>query len=275
MSYATMTDGTALYYKDWGQGQPVVFCHGWPLSADAWEAQMLFLAQHGFRTIAHDRRGMGRSDQPSLGNDMNTYADDLATLINALNLKNAILVGHSTGGGELVRYIARHGDARVSKIALVGAVPPFLLQTPSNPDGFPVEVYDGMRASMRKDRAQFFRDSALSFYNADQPGHTVSQGLLDSFWRQAMQAGLLGAHDCIKAFSETDFSEDLKAIQLPALVMHGDADQLVPMAISTQRSAKLLSHAQLEVIRGAPHGLFATHQDAVNAKLLAFAKGML
>ena len=270
MPTLTMKDGTQIYYKDWGAGQPVVFSHGWPLSSDAWEDQMMFLADHGYRCIAHDRRGHGRSSQPWHGNDMDTYADDLAALTEALNLQDAIHVGHSTGGGEVARYIGRHGTKRVGKAVLIGAVPPIMLKTPANPGGTPMEAFDQIRAAVKADRSQFFQDLSTPFYGANRPGSTVSQGLRDSFWMQGMQCGLKAAYDCIKAFSETDFTEDLKKIDVPTLILHGDDDQIVPIADSALLSSKLVPGATLKVIAGAPHGMCSTHKDTINAELLAF-----
>ena len=261
-----------LHYKDWGTGQPVVFSHGWPLTADAWEDQMVFLAARGYRCVAHDRRGHGRSSQPWSGHDMDTYADDLAALVEALDLKDAIHVGHSTGGGEVARYIGRHGTTRVARAVLIGAVTPLMLRTAANPGGLPMEAFDQIRANVLADRAQFFKDLTVPFYGADRPGAKVSQGLRDSFWRQGMQAGFNAALDCIKAFSETDFTEDLKKIDVPTLVIHGDDDQIVPIGASALRSAKLIRNARLEVYKGAPHGLCSTHKDRVNADLLAFIR---
>lgn len=270
MPTITTQDGTQIYFKEWGAGQPVVFSHGWPLSSDAWEDQMSFLADRGFRCIAHDRRGHGRSGQPWNGNDMNTYADDLAQLVNALDLHNAIHVGHSTGGGEVARYIGRHGNQRVAKAVLIGAVPPIMLKTDSNPGGLPMEAFDQIRAAVHADRSQFFKDLSMPFYGANRPNSKVSQGLRDSFWLQGMLAGYKAVYDCIKAFSETDFTEDLKQINVPTLILHGDDDQIVPIADSAYLSAKLVKGATLKVIPGAPHGMCSTHKDQVNAELLAF-----
>jgi non-heme chloroperoxidase len=269
----TTQDGTEIYYKDWGKGPPVVFSHGWPLSSDSWEAQMLFLASNGYRCIAHDRRGHGRSSQPWNGNDMDTYADDLATLIDTLDLNGAFLVGFSAGGGEVARYIGRHGTKRVRKAALVAAVPPLMLKTPSNPGGLPSGVFDGLRAGSIADRSQLYKDLASGpFFGANRPGAKVSQGMIDSFWRQGMQAGHKNTLDCIKAFSETDFTEDLKTFDVPTLVLHGDDDQIVPMGASAIASAALVKKATLTVYPGAPHGLTDTHKDQLNADLLAFIK---
>lgn len=270
MPTITTQDGTQIYYKDWGTGQPVVFSHGWPLSSDAWEDQMNFLAERGFRCIAHDRRGHGRSGQPWNGNDMDTYADDLAELVNALDLHNAIHVGHSTGGGELARYIGRHGNKRVAKAILIGAVPPIMLKTADNPGGLPMEVFDQIRAGVHADRSQFFKDLSAPFYGANRPNSKVSQGLRDSFWLQGMLAGYKAVYDCIKAFSETDFTEDLKKIEVPTLILHGDDDQIVPIADSAYLSAKLVKGATLKVIAGAPHGMCSTLKDQINSELLAF-----
>jgi non-heme chloroperoxidase len=272
MSFITTQDGTRIYYKDWGKGQPVVFSHGWPLSADAWEDQMIFLAERGYRCIAHDRRGHGRSSQPSQGNDMDTYADDLAALVTALDLKEVIHVGHSTGGGEVARYIGRHGSNRASMAVLIGAVPPIMLKTVANPGGLPMEVFDQIRTGVLNDRSQFFKDLSGSFYGANRSGNKVSQGLRDSFWLQGMLCGHKAAYDCIKAFSETDFTEDLKKTNVPTLILHGDDDQIVPIADSALLSAKLVKGATLKVIAGAPHGMCSTHKDAINAELLAFAR---
>lgn len=272
MGTITTKDGTEIYYKDWGAGPVVTFSHGWPLNSDAWDGQMLFLAQQGFRTIAHDRRGHGRSSQSSMGNDMNTYADDLATLIEALDLVDITMVGHSTGGGEVARYIGRHGTGRVAKAVLIAAVPPLLLKTPANPEGLPIEVFDALRASLAADRPQFYRDFAFMFYGANRPGAKVSQGLLDQFWTWSMQAGLKNAYECVKAFSETDFTEDLRKFDIPTLVLHGEDDQIVPVHDSARKSARLIKGAQDVYYAGAPHGITATHQDAVNAELLKFLR---
>ena len=270
MPTITVKDGTPIYFKDWGAGQPVVFSHGWPLSADAWEDQMIFLADRGYRCIAHDRRGHGRSGQPWNGNDMDTYADDLATLTEALNLKDAVHVGHSTGGGEVARYIGRHGSKRVAKAVLIGAVPPVMLKSASNPGGTPIEAFDQIRAAVLADRSQFWKDLSSPFYGANRPNAKVSQGLRDSFWLQGMMAGHKAVYDCIKAFSETDFTEDLKRIAVPTLILHGEDDQIVPIADSAVLSAKLVPGATLKLIPGAPHGLCSTHKDQINAELLAF-----
>lgn len=270
MGTITTKDGTEIYYKDWGHGPVVTFSHGWPLNADAWDGQMLFLAQNGFRCVAHDRRGHGRSSQVSSGNDMNGYADDLAAVIEALDLRDATLVGHSTGGGEVARYIGRHGTKRVAKAVLVAAVPPLMLKTAANPEGLPMEVFDNLRRGIAADRSQFYRDLALLFYGANRPGAEVSQGTLDQFWLWSMAAGLENVYASIKAFSETDFTEDLGKFDVPTLVMHGEDDQIVPVADSARKSAKLVKGAKEIYYPGAPHGLTATHQTRVNADLLAF-----
>lgn len=274
MSSNTITtkDATKIYYKDWGKGPVVTFSHGWPLSSDAWDGQMLFLVQNGFRVVAHDRRGHGRSSQASSGNDMDGYADDLAAVIEALDLKDATLVGHSTGGGEVARYIGRHGTKRVAKAVLIAAVPPVMLKSATNPEGLPMEVFDGMRSGLTKDHSQFYKDLALSFYGANRQGAKVSQGILDQFWLWSMQAGLKNAYESIKAFSETDFTEDLKKIDVPTLVMHGEDDQIVPVKDAAVKSARLIKGAKEIYYPGAPHGLTATLQDKVNADLLAFLR---
>lgn len=274
MSTITVKDGTTIYYKDWGQGPVVTFSHGWPLSSDAWDGQMLFLAQNGFRVVAHDRRGHGRSSQAWSGNDMNGYADDLASVIETLDLKDVTLVGHSTGGGEVARYIGRHGTKRVAAAILIAAVPPQLVKSPSNPDGLPIALFDGLRSSLNKDRSQFYKDFAVAFYGANRPDARVSQGMLDQFWLWSMQGGLKNIYDSIKAFSETDFTEDLKRFDVPTLVMHGEDDQIVPIKDSAKRSANLIKGAQELYYPGRPHGLTATHQDEVNADLLKFLKSV-
>jgi len=272
MSTITTKDGTEIYYKDWGTGQPIVFSHGWPLSADAWEDQMLFLGAKGYRCIAHDRRGHGRSSQPWNGNDMDTYADDLAAVVETLDLKNAIHVGHSTGGGEVARYIGRHGTKRVAKAVLIGAIPPLMLKTKANPEGLPIAVFDEIRANVLADRSQFFKNLSEPFYGANRPGAKVSQGLRDSFWLQGMQAGFKSAYDCIKAFSETDHSEDLEKFDVPTLILHGDDDQIVPIGASAVKAARLVKNARLKVYKGASHGLCSVQKDEINADLLAFLK---
>jgi non-heme chloroperoxidase len=272
MSTITVKDGTTIFYKDWGTGQPVVFSHGWPLTADAWDGQMLFLGLQGYRVIAHDRRSHGRSDQTWDGNHMDQYADDLAELIEALDLRDAVLVGHSTGGGEVARYIGRHGTARVAKAVLVGAVPPIMLRTETNPEGLPLEAFDGIRKGVFDNRSQFFKDLTIPFYNYNREGAQISEAVRDSFWRQGMQAGIKGAYDCIKQFSETDFTEDLKKIDVPTLIVHGDDDQIVPIATSALLAAKIAPKATLKVYPGGSHGLTFTQQDQFNADLLAFIR---
>lgn len=272
MPFVTARDGASIFYKDWGSGQPVVFSHGWPLNADAWDEQLVFFASQGFRAIAHDRRGHGRSSQTWDGHDMDSYADDLAALARTLDLKDAVHVGHSTGGGEVTRYVARHGAGRVAKAVLVGGVPPLMLRTDANPGGLPLSVFDGIRAGVAADRSQFYKDLAVPFYGANRDGSTVSQGLRDQFWLWSMQAGLKPALDCIKAFSETDFTDDLKRIDVPTLIIHGDDDQIVPIGAAAHLSAKLVANATLKVYPGADHGLTATHKDRFNADLLAFLR---
>ncbi|SDD92080.1 alpha/beta fold hydrolase [Paraburkholderia lycopersici] len=270
MSTFTTRDGTSIYYKDWGSGKPVVFSHGWPLTADAWDAQMLFLVQKGFRTIAHDRRGHGRSDQPAKGNDMDTWADDLADLLDKLDVKDATLVGHSTGGGEVAHYIGRHGTKRVSGAVLIGAVPPVMIKSEKNPGGLPRDVFDGIRKGVIDDRSQFFKDLAVPFYGFNRSGAKVSQGTIDSFWLQGMAGGILALHECVHEFSEVDYTEDLKKIDVPTLILHGDDDQIVPIDDSGKLSAKIVKDATLKIYPGGPHGMCTTMADQVNADLLAF-----
>ena len=270
MPTITTKDGTQIYYKDWGSGQPVIFSHGWPLSADAWDEQLMFVANKGYRAIAHDRRGHGRSSQTWAGNDMDTYADDLAALTEKLDIKDAVHVGHSTGGGEVARYIGRHGTKRVAKALLVGAIPPLMLKTASNPAGLPIHVLDGLRASVAMDRSQFYKDLSAPFYGANRPGSKVSQGVRDQFWRLSMQVGLKAAYDCIQVFSETDHTEDLKKFDVPTLFIHGDDDQIVPMVAASPLAAKIVKGSVLKIYPGAPHGLTSTHRDQFNADMLAF-----
>jgi non-heme chloroperoxidase len=272
MSTITTKDGTEIYYKDWGEGQPIVFSHGWPLSADDWDAQMLFFGQHGYRVIAHDRRGHGRSTQTWDGNDMDTYADDLAALTEKLDLKDAIHVGHSTGGGEVARYIGRHGTKRVATAVLISAVPPLMLQTEKNPGGLPVSVFDGLRAQLVANRAEFYKDITLPFYGYNRPGARISEGIRERWWLQGMMGGVKPHYDCIKAFSETDFTEDLKKFDVPTLILHGDDDQIVPIGAAALMSAKIVKNATLKVYPGFPHGMPTTNADQINADLLAFFK---
>lgn len=272
MSTFQTNDGTRIFYKDWGTGRPVVFSHGWPLSADAWDSQMLFLGEHGFRVIAHDRRGHGRSEQTWNGNDMDTYADDLAALLESLDIQDATLIGHSTGGGEVARYIGRHGTKRVAQAVLISAVPPIMVKTEANPNGLPIEVFDDIRKNTRADRSQFFKDLAVPFFGFNKPDAKVSQGLIDSFWLQGMLGSIRGHYECIKQFSETDFTEDLKKIDVPTLVLHGDADQIVPIDTAARLSAKIVPNATLKVYPGASHGMCSTEAETINADLLAFLK---
>ena len=272
MGRITTTDGTEIFYKDWGTGQPVVFSHGWPLNADAWDDQLRLVAANGYRAIAHDRRGHGRSSQPWDGHEMDTYADDLATLLDSLDVRDAVLVGHSTGGGEVTRYLGRHGSGRVAKAVLLGAVPPLMLKTDTNPQGTPIEAFDAIRAGVASDRSQFYKELSVPFYGANRPGASVSEGVREAFWLWSMQVGLKPALDCIKAFSETDFTADLRGIEIPVLVAHGDDDQIVPIDAAGRRSAELLKDASLKVYPGAPHGLVGAFKDEFNADLLAFLK---
>ena len=274
MATVITRDGTELFYKDWGTGQPVVFSHGWPLTADAWDDQAFLVASHGYRAVAHDRRGGGRSDQPWYGNNLDAYADDLAELMEGLNLYDAVLVGHSTGGGEVTRYIGRHGTSRVAKVVLLGAIPPLMLKTAANPGGLPIEVFDELRAGLTADRSRFYKDLSLAFYGANRAGNTISKGLRDSFWLMSMSVGVKGAFDCIKAFSETDLTEDLKKIDVPTLIIHGDDDQIVPIGASAMLSSKIVKDATLKIYPGAPHGLAQTtaYKDTFNADLLTFIK---
>jgi non-heme chloroperoxidase len=273
MTTVTTQDGTRIFYKDWGTGQPVVFSHGWPLDADAWDPQMLFLAQKGYRVIAHDRRGHGRSDQPSAGNDMDTYADDLAAVLDAPDVKGAMLVGHSTGGGEVAHYIGRHGTARVAKVVLIGAVPPIMLKTEANPGGLPISVFDGIRDGVAANRSQFYKDLAMPFYGMNRPNAKISQGWIDEFWREGMLGSIKGHYECIKQFSEVDYTEDLKKIDVPTLVLHGDDDQIVPIDAAGKLSAKIVKNATLKIYPGGSHGMCTVNADEVNADLLAFLKG--
>jgi len=272
MATITTKDGTELYYRDWGTGKPVVFSHGWPLTGDAFEDQMFFLASRGYRCIAHDRRGHGRSSQPWQGNDLDTYADDLAALVEKLDLRDAVHVGHSTGGGEVARYIGRHGTRRVAKAVLIGAIPPLMLKTPGNPGGLPIEVFDQLRAAVAADRSQFWKDLSMQFYGYNRPGAKISEGVRESFWLQGMLAGFPAAYFCIKAFSETDTTEDLKKFDVPTLILHGDDDQIVPIGASAMLSSKIVKNATLKVYKGAPHGMCTTLKDRVNADLLEFIK---
>jgi len=270
MPTITSKDGTQIFYKDWGTGQPIVFSHGWPLTADDWDTQMLFFGRQGFRVIAHDRRGHGRSTQTWEGNDMDTYADDLAALTDKLDLKNAIHIGHSTGGGEVARYIGRHGTKRVAMAILISSVPPLMVKTPANPNGTPIEVFNQLRAALAENRPQFYKDLTLPFYGYNRPGAKISEGIREHWWMQGMMGGMKAHYDCIKAFSETDFTEDLKKMDVPTLVLHGDDDQIVPIGASSLLSAKLVKGATLKVYPGYPHGMFTTHADEINGDLLGF-----
>jgi non-heme chloroperoxidase len=272
MNSITTKDGISLFYKDWGTGSTIVFSHGWPLSADAWDAQMLFLGQRGYRVVAHDRRGHGRSEQTWAGNEYDTFADDLADLIEKLDLKDVTLVGHSMGGGEITRYIGRHGNSRVKKAVIIGGIPPVMLKSDKNPDGLPMSVFDGIRAGLVADRSQFYMDVSMPFYGYNKPDAKPSQGVRDSFWRQGMQSSIVASYECVKAFSETDFTEDLRKIEVPTLIIHGDADQIVPIADSAYLSSRIVKNATLKVIPGAPHGLCTTHADQINTMLLDFLK---
>jgi non-heme chloroperoxidase len=272
MSTITVKDGTSIYYKDWGTGQPIVFSHGWPLNADAWDPQMLFFGQLGYRVIAHDRRSHGRSSQTWDSNEMNTYADDLAQLLDALDVKDAVLVGHSTGGGEVARYLGRHGSSRVAKAVLISAVPPIMVKSASNPGGSPIEVFDAIREGVRGDRSQYYKDLSIPFFGYNRPGAKISEGIRDNFWLGGMLCGVKGSYDCIKAFSETDFTEDLKSIDIPTLVLHGDDDQIVPIADAALLSAKLVKNATLKIHPGFPHGMPVTHADVINQDLLEFIR---
>ena len=272
MSTVTTKDGTSIFYKDWGTGPTVVFSHGWPLNADAWDAQMLFLGQQGFRVVAHDRRGHGRSGQTWNGNDYDTFADDLAALLEKLDLKDVVLVGHSMGGGEVARYIGRHGNERVKKTVIIGGIPPVMLKSDNNPGGLPMSVFDGLRAGLVADRSQFYKDVSMPFYGYNKPDAKVSEGVRDQFWRLGMQSSVVASYECIKAFSETDFTGDLKKFEVPTLIVHGDADQIVPISDSAELSSKIVKNATLKVIPGAPHGLCTTHADQINALLLDFLK---
>jgi non-heme chloroperoxidase len=270
--HVSTKDDVAIFFKDWGKGQPVVFSHGWPLNADAWDDQLMFVAGNGYRAIAHDRRGHGRSSQSWDGNDLDTYADDLSQLMETLDLRDVVLVGHSTGGGEVTRYIGRHGTSRVAKVLLVGAIPPLMVKTEANPEGLPIEVFDALRDGLSKDRSEFYRELSAPFYGANRPGSTVSQGLRDQFWLQSMQVGIKAAYDCVQAFSETDLTMDLQAIDVPTLIIHGDDDQIVPIGDSAMKSSKIVKGAQLKVYPGAPHGLTSTLKGQFNTDLLAFLK---